>query len=97
MCHRGDFGHAARKSGGTWLILRNVMETRYGPPKNPAAQRGHGEPVAGLLSAYGLRRVADVLARRQEFMPGELWREGRRWHVTREAMERVFGGEGRRA
>ena len=92
MCHRGDFDGAVRKSGGTWLILRSEMEARYGPPKNPEAARPRGEPVGDLLQAYGLRRVAEVLARREEFGTGELWREGRRWHTTREAMEQVFGG-----
>ncbi len=95
MANRGDFGAAARKAAGTWLFLRSALVEKYGEPRGDARPNGAGVAVAEILSTYGLSRVAEVLARRESFKPGELWREGRRWVTTREAMERVFGaGDG---
>jgi len=89
-CQRGTFtAEEARKSGQTWLLTRQAMEREYGTPR---ADAGGGVPVADLLATYGLRKAADVLARRDAFAAGELWREGRRWYTTEAAMARVFGG-----
>ena len=93
MANRGDFGPSARKAAGTWLFLRSALVERYGEPRGDASQNGGGIPVADLLGAYSLSRVGDVLGRREDFGPGELWREGRRWYTTRQAMESVFGGQ----
>ncbi len=90
MAVRGDFGEGVRKSGGTWLFVRSVLIERYGEPK-PPTDTGAGLPVMELLSSYGLKRLDDVLARRDDFPPGGLWRQGRRWLTTWTAMDKVFG------
>lgn len=89
-CLRGQFADGeTRKSGGTWLITREALEERYGPP---GPHRGlAGVPLAELMAAYGLGRQSDVLERRDEFGPRELWREGRKWYVMPAAMDKVFG------
>lgn len=89
-CQRGAFGEdEVRKSGQTWLLTRKGLERRYGTPR--AADGSPGLPVAELLSSYGLKRLDDVLARRDDFPPGGLWRQGRRWLTTWAAMDKVFG------
>lgn len=92
-CQRGAFQeNEVRKSGQTWLLTREGMTRRFGAPRPAGAG---GVPLRDLLGAYGLARVSDLLAKRDQFRPGELWREGRHWMVDPKAMARVFG-DGRR-
>ena len=87
-CQRGAFReNEVRKSGQTWLLTRAGMERRFGAPRPAGAS---GTPLRDLLGNYGLTRVSDALAKRDQFQPGELWREGRHWMVDPRAMDRVF-------
>ena len=91
-CQRGSLtGEETRLAeGGTWLLTRDAVATRFG-------QRHRGQDEGVSLAAVARRyhtTVAGVRERRAEFAAGELWREGRRWMVTRDAAERVLGTRG---
>jgi hypothetical protein len=95
MAARGDFGENARRSGSTWLLSRNALERRYGPPRDETTRRRKGVPVSDLLGRYGLTRVSQVVDRMADFRAGTLWKEGRRWLVDPDAMDAVFGAQKR--
>lgn len=88
MLHRGDFGAAARRSAGTWLVTKRAMVERYGEPV-PEETRAKGVPVRDVLERLGLRQVADVLTYKDE-LAGALWRRGRRWYVLPDRAEKVL-------
>lgn len=86
---RGQLGSGARRSGKTWIFARQAVLAMYGGAPHGA----RGVLLRDAARARGLT-VARALERRGEFGPGELWREGRRWLASPEAVERVLGTRG---